>query len=215
MAKRNKNLLIYIVIGIVLLIGIICLFVFLTPNSNEDINNINTTNLVTNNSENKSNNLEETTKEYTFTQVITYSDENLTTKITKNKLLKTATIEFNGYLDENELITEGIDLRELTTLMFCGLMQMGIYDRNAVDEWNNQVTEWNSQEYTVEDDSPPEEQETTILDPLEGYTVTNVHVLLSNKSKEKISECTITGKEESQMSIIRYYEVDNSEDTEE
>ena len=158
MAKRNKNLLIYIVIGIVLLIGIICLFVFLTPNSNEDINNINTTNLVTNNSENKSNNLEETTKEYTFTQVITYSDENLTTKITKNKLLKTATIEFNGYLDENELITEGIDLRELTTLMFCGLMQMGIYDRNAVDEWNNQVTEWNSQEYTVEDDSPPEER---------------------------------------------------------
>lgn len=216
MAKKNRNLLIYIIIGIALLFGIVCVFTFLAPNSNKIANNnVNSTNLTTPNSKNLSNNKEETIKDYTFIQTITYSDENSTTKIIRNKLLKTATVEFEVFFDENEIETGFMDMRELTTVMFCGLMQMAIYDKNAVNEWNKQVEEWNSQEYTVEDDSPPSEKETAILSPLEGFDVTKVHLIMNTKSKEKISECTITGKEENQLNIIRYYELDSSEDTEE
>jgi hypothetical protein len=207
----KKKILIYGLIGIIILLIVLGLSflnikndskVNLTINYDNNISESkNTTKIDVDNTFESKNTK---TENYTFIQTITYSDENTTSKIIRNKLLKTATIEITAYYDENEMVSGFMDLRELSTLFTCNLFQMGIFDKNGLDE---SIKEWNSQEYTIEDDSPETEKETTILDPLEGYIVTTAKLNMNYKSGDKISECTMTGKEENQINIVRYYEL--------
>jgi len=151
------------------------------------------------------------TTNYTFTQIITHSDENSTLRITKNKLSKTAIIELSFNFDENQLITDFIDAREFTTVASCRLIQMKFFDENAMNEFENEMDSWNNSEYVIKDDSPPEEQDTSIINTLDGYTVTRTEMKINLKSGTKVAECVATGKDENQLSIIRYYEPPTTE----
>lgn len=146
------------------------------------------------------------TKDYTFIQSTTYKDENSTTTIIKNKLSKTASIEMTLFYDVSDLKTEFGDLTNFTTTIGCGLMSMAFFNRTALEEFNKQIQEWNSQEFTVKDDSPPEQKEEKPLEnPLEGYKVNKVQLHLKDKAtKNKISECRIIGASEPDI-IIKIY----------
>jgi len=145
------------------------------------------------------------TKDYTFIQKITYEEEDSKTIITKNKILKTATIEMNIFYEESDL-KKGSFLTNLTVGIGCGIIMMAVFNETALEEFNTQIEEWNSQEYTVEDDSPPEEKEEQQQEnPLEGYTINKVQIYFKYKStKDKFAECTLTGASESDITIKIY-----------
>ncbi len=146
------------------------------------------------------------TEDYTFTQVITYENENSTIRIIKNKLFKTATIEMNVFYEESFIKTPFGDLTNFTTTISCGLMSIAFFNQTALEEFNNVVEKWNSMDATITDDSPPEEKEEKPQEnPLEGYEVTEVHLYLRDKStKNKFSECKITGTSKSDIDIKIY-----------
>jgi hypothetical protein len=207
MSKKNKNLLIYIIIGIILLVVIIYLFIFITPNSNNTENdNVNSTNLITNNSENLSNNKKDIINDYTFMQEIIISDENSYTKISKNKLLKTAVIESDFFINTNEVVNDFMDLRDLMTNMVCGMYQLSLFDPDGLEEFNKQIEEWNNSEFVISDDSPDDQKEETFSkDILDGYNISKAHLKIIAENKEIVSECIITGKDEKDIEIKKYY----------
>lgn len=145
-------------------------------------------------------------KDYTFIQTTIYKDGNSTTTIIKNKLSKTASIEMTLFYDISDLRTEFGDFVNFTTTIGCGLISIAFFNKTALEEFNKQIQEWNSQEFTVKDDSPPEQKEEKPLEnPLEGYKVNKVQLYLKDKAtKNKISECRITGASESDI-IIKIY----------
>lgn len=143
-------------------------------------------------------------RDYTFTQTITYSDENGTTVITKNKLGKTATLDITMHLAPPEI--EGVDktrFYEFGTALTAGVLQMAFFNETALAEFNAQVAEWNTQEYVVQDDSPPEQAETVPGEnPLDGYTVQRVTVrLLEQGTETGIADIVITGPDKADIAI--------------
>lgn len=143
------------------------------------------------------------TRDYMFIQTISYKSENTTAIISKNKLTKTATIKMEVFYDSSELKTPLGDMTEFVTRFGCGLMQISFFNKTAIEEFNKIIKEWNSQESTIKDDSPPEEQQTTPeKNPLEGYKIERVDLYFKDKStKETISECSIIGPSKSDISI--------------
>jgi hypothetical protein len=143
-------------------------------------------------------------RDYTFTQTITYSDENATTVITKNKLTKTAMIDFTLRFSppDSEFINKTW-FYEFGTALTAGIMQMAFFNETALKEFNEQTKEWNSQEYTVQDDSPEDQKETVPGDnPLAGYAVQSVAIhLLEQGTEAKISDVVITGPDREDVSI--------------
>lgn len=148
-------------------------------------------------------------QDYTFTQTITSANENGTTVITKNKLTKTATIDLTMVVDSPE--SEGTLINktwyyELMTGLTAGLMQMALFNETALEEWNAQVEEWNAQEWTVEDDSPPDQAETTPSENLlDGYTVQKMTIrIVERGSGTIISDTVITGPDKADV-VITYH----------
>lgn len=147
--------------------------------------------------------VKETVKDYGFTQKITYKDENSTVTITKNKLTKKATVDIEFEFLESDLELFGESMIEFSTTMMCGLSAMGFFDPEGLEEWNKEMQ---SQDFIVKDDSPePETKEDLRDNLLEGYTITNVDIVIKDKeTKKKLSDCHITGKEESDIKINYY-----------
>ncbi len=148
-------------------------------------------------------------QDYTFTQTITSANEDGTTVITKNKLTKTATIDLTMVVDSPE--SEGTLINktwyyELMTGLTAGLMQMALFNETALEEWNAQVEEWNAQEWTVEDDSPPDQAETTPSENLlDGYTVQKMTIrIVERGSGTIISDTVITGPDKADV-VITYH----------
>jgi len=148
-------------------------------------------------------------QDYTFTQTITSANENGTTVITKNKLTKTATIDLTMVVDSPE--SEGTLINktwyyELMTGLTAGLMQMALFNETALEEWNAQVEEWNAQEWTVEDDSPPDQAETTPSENLLGdYMVQKMTIrMVERGSGTIISDTVITGPDKADV-VITYH----------
>ncbi len=142
-------------------------------------------------------------QDYTFTQTITYTDENGTTVITKNKLAKTATIDATLRTDP---VPDGFNQTRYYEL-FAGitgnLMRMAFFNETALEEFNAQVAAWNAQEYTVQDDSPPEQRETVPGEnPLKGYTVQRATVRLQDQGTGAgIADIVITGPDIEDVAI--------------
>jgi hypothetical protein len=134
-------------------------------------------------------------------QIIKFSDENSSIIITKNNLDKSATIDMAVYIDSKEMQNEFMDLTEFTTNMICGLMGLAFFDPEGLEELNNQIKNWNEMDGVIENDKG-QEQGTPKENILEGYEVKKVEFILSDKStKNKLSECIITGKEEKDIEI--------------
>jgi hypothetical protein len=137
-------------------------------------------------------------------QVIKFSDENSSAVITKNNLDKTATINMKLYIESDDLVNGFMDLTEFTTTMACGLMRLAFFDPEGLDELNEEIDKWNEMQGVIEDEKG-REQGTPEGNVLEGYRVKNVKVTLQDKStKQTISDCSITGKEESDVRINYY-----------
>lgn len=141
-------------------------------------------------------------------QVIKFSDENSSITITKNNLDKTANIDMAFYMDEEtlypELFGERGDMTEFITQMSCGLMVMAFFDPEGLEEFNQQVQEWNNMGGVVEDETG-KEQGTPEGNVLEGYAIKKVKVSIQESDVKKIiSDCTITGKEENDISVNYY-----------
>lgn len=137
-------------------------------------------------------------------QIIKYSDENSTITITKNNLDKSASIEMDLFMKSEELKNEFMDLTEFTTNIMCGLMSLAFFDPEGLEEFNNQIKEWNKMNGVVEDEDGKEigKPEENIL---EGYKIKKVKFTLKDDStKNKISECIVTGASESDV-IVNYY----------
>lgn len=218
MKKTNKILIIVLTI---IVIGVI-VSIILTNSGNEHnelnnnlLNSNNSNTIIENNDDNtldqinnKSNSsTNDFTKDYTFIQKIIINDENSSTTIVKNKLLKTAVIEIDFFVNTDEMITDFMDMRDLMTDMVCSMSQLSFFDPEGLEELNKQIEEWNNSEYVISDDSPDDQKEETFSeDILEGYNISKVHLRIINENKETISECIITGKDEKDIEIKKYYE---------
>lgn len=145
-------------------------------------------------------------QDYTFTQTITYTDENGTTVITKNKLTKTATLDLTMYFSppENEAVNK-TRYYEFGTVLTASLLQMAFFNETALEEFNAQIEQLNAQEWTVVDDSPPEQQDLAPGEnPLDGYTVTQVMIHLIEQGTETgIANIVITGPDKEDL-VITY-----------
>jgi hypothetical protein len=141
-------------------------------------------------------------------KVIKYSDENSTIEIIANSLTKEATIEIKFLLDDETLhpdfFGERGDTTEFMTTMSCGLMSMAFFDKEALEEFNQQISEWNEMNGVVEDEGGKEIGEPE-ENPLEGYEITKATVILRNKdAQSKVSQCVITGAEEGDIEVTYY-----------
>jgi hypothetical protein len=137
-------------------------------------------------------------------QIIKFSDENSSITITKNNLDKTASLDMAFYMDANEMQNEFMDLTQFTTEMMCGMMVLAFFDPEGLEEFNQQIQEWNSMEGVVENEKG-EEQGTPEGNILEGYTIKKVKVAMQDSNTKKlISDCTIIGKEENDISVNYY-----------
>lgn len=141
-------------------------------------------------------------------KVTEYSDENSTVKIITNSITNEATIEMDFLIEDEILHPEFFgqqgDTTEFTTTMFCGLMTMAFFDEEALDELGKQINTWNEMEGVVKDEENKEMGEPE-GNPLEGYDVIKVTVIITNKDNlEKASQCTITGAEEEDIQITYY-----------
>ena len=168
-----------------------------TTNTNTETND-NTANLNQNENNQEPESIPKE-KDYGFIQTIAFSDENSSTKIVKNKLLKTATLEME--MDGTNLETEFGDMAEFTTAMSCGLMRLAFFNESGLAEFGEAINSWNLEDAEVVDDSPEEEQELEVNENLlEGYEVTKVKLSFVNKNDNSvISECIITGPSENDM----------------
>jgi len=180
MEKKNKKLLLFGVIGLLVVASLI-FFIFSNSKIGEKISPV---------------------------QIIKFSDENSSVTITKNNLDKTANIDMTFYMDEEtlypELFGEQGDMTEFITEMSCGLMVMAFFDQEGLEEFNQQIQEWNSMNGVVEDETG-KEQGTPEGNVLEGYTIKKVKVAIQNSDTKKlISDCIITGKEEKNIEVNYY-----------
>ena len=138
-------------------------------------------------------------------QIIKFSDENSSITITKNNLDKTANIDMAFYMDSEGMQNEFMDLTEFTTEFMCGIIVLAFFDPEGLEEFNQQVNKWNEMDGVIEDDTG-EEQGAPEGNILEGYEIKKVKVAIQDDNTKKlISDCTITGKEESDISV-NYYE---------
>jgi hypothetical protein len=142
------------------------------------------------------------TQDYTFVETITYTTDTGRTIITKNKILKTATIEMSIMNQKSEY--PGIN--ELGTKIACGMVRLAFFNETAKEEFNKQVQQWNSQQYTVTDDSPQEQKVATPGEnPLEGYKVTSARIQIKDQAtNNQISECTVTGPNIADVAVTMY-----------
>lgn len=135
--------------------------------------------------------------------IIKYSDENASFFITKNNLDKTASINMELFVKEDEIKNDFMDMTEPMTTMFCGLMQMAFFNETALEEFNQAIQEWNEMDGVVENEEG-EEVGTPEENPLEGYKVNKFNFYLKDEqTKNIISECKVTGPLEEDI-IINY-----------
>ena len=141
-------------------------------------------------------------QDYTFVQTITYSNENGTSVITKNKLSQTAEIEMTLTV-ETPSGFNATAYHALVTGVTTNLLQMAFFNETALDEFNAQIEAWNAEDCTVQDDSPADQKEMTPGDnPLAGYTVQRVSIhLIDKESGAAISDTAISGPGEGDVSI--------------
>ena len=142
------------------------------------------------------------TQDYTFVETITYTTDTGRTIITKNKILKTATIEMSIMNQKSEY--PGIN--EFGAKLACGMVRLAFFNETAKEEFNKQVQQWNSQQYTVTDDSPQEQKVATPGEnPLEGYKVTSARIQIKDQAtNNQISECTVTGPNIADVAVTMY-----------
>lgn len=205
-----------IIIGIILILIIIVGGLFLLLNNKNDGTN-NNINILENNNLDDDPNIDytenvvdnyitsvETIENYSFKQIITIKDENMSTKITKYKLTKNADIEIDIiYIEEDPMF----DMKNFVTDLYCGIFQLSFFDPEGVDELNQQIDEWNNSEYVVLDDSPEDQKEENISENvLKGYTISRANIVIFDGNNNKISECIITGKEPTDIKIEKYFE---------
>ena len=179
MKKKTQKLIVFGLIGLLIISSIIFLSLTLFPNSKigEKISPI---------------------------QIIKFSDENSSIIITKNNLDKSANIDMVFYMDSNEMKNDFMDLTEFTTGMMCGLMRLAFFDQEGLAKLNEQINKWNEMEGIIEDDKG-QEQGTPEGNILEGYEVEKVKIVIQDKlTKQMISDCTITGKEEEEIEVNYY-----------
>ena len=81
--------------------------------------------------------------------------------------------------------------------MQCYMMALAFFDEEALDEFNEQVEEWNSQDLTVEEDVSEETKEDIPDNPLEDFDVSRVVLnMYSEETDELKASYTITGETE-------------------
>jgi hypothetical protein len=119
--------------------------------------------------------------------------------MTKNKITKTMTIDIKYMYkksDSNQLSDQFVT--ELT----CGIYTI-VFDKTRLEGLIQMSNNWKSQKSTITDDSPQDQQETVPQEnPFDGYTVTFLKAeIFDAASQQKISECTITGPNKSDISI--------------
>ncbi len=143
-------------------------------------------------------------QDYTFTQTITYTGENGTTVITKDKLAKTATVDIKSSVGPAPAGFNQIKYHELAATVTGNLMRVAYFNETALEELKAAVAEWNAQEYVIKDDSPPEQQETAPGEnPLDGYTVQRATARLQDRSTGAgIAEIVVDGPDKEDVVII-------------
>lgn len=223
-----KKMKVIIIIILIIIIAVVSLLVILNNSNdenyellngdlnydslNDDLLNSNDLDEVLDDNNNNFNELDSessniSTKDYTFTQEIIINDEDMSTKIIKNKLLKTAVIEIDLFVNNDELVDDFMDMRNLMTDMFCGMFQLAFFDSEGLDEFNSQIEKWNDSEYTITDDSPEDQREETLSkDILEGYKINKVTLQIIDENNENVSSCIITGKDETDIEVNKYFE---------
>ncbi len=150
----------------------------------------------------ESNSVEPTSvKEGLFKEVIIFDDENSTITITKYKTTKTAELEIEILLSENELVNEWMDLRELSANMSCGLYSLIFFDPEGLAEFEDSINAFNEMEGQVlEGDTKPVEG--TPLDIVKGYDITMVKASFVDKeSNNEFASCEITGKNDDDIKV--------------
>jgi len=143
-------------------------------------------------------------QDYTFTQTITYTGENGTTVITKDKIAKTATVDIVITVAPAPEGFNPIKYREFAASVTGNVMRVTYFNETALEELKAAVAAWNAQEYTVEDDSPPEQQEMAPGEnPLDGYTVQRATARLQDRSTGAgIAEIVVDGPDKGDVAII-------------
>ncbi|MFH1971790.1 MAG: hypothetical protein ABIJ05_05460 [Patescibacteria group bacterium] len=137
-------------------------------------------------------------------QIIKFSDENSSITITKNNLDKSANIDMTFYMESDELKNDFMDLTEFMTDMMCGIMVLAFFDEEGLAEFNEQINQWNEMEGVIENEKG-QEQGTPEGNILEGYEIKKVKVAMQDKTtRQMISDCTITGKEEGDIQLNYY-----------
>jgi len=137
-------------------------------------------------------------------QIIKFSDENSSITITKNNLDKSASIDMAFYMNSDEMKNDFMDLTEFTTEIMCGIMVLAFFDPEGLEEFNQQINEWNEMDGVIEDEKG-QEQRTPEGNILEGYKIKKVKVVIQDKTtRQMISDCTITGKEEDNIKLNYY-----------
>ena len=197
----NKNLILILTLLLLILIISGCD----ETSTDEDINESREDNTQIQNISSETQQEEVKIEDYTFIQRITYEDNHSKSVITKNKILKIATIEMDLYYEGKwGDFKQGDFLTNFTVALPCGLMALAFFNQTALEtlleEWNN------SQGLTIKDDSPPEEKEEEPQEnPLEGYEVTKVTLYFKYKSTgDKFAECILAGAEASDINIKFY-----------
>ena len=146
--------------------------------------------------------LKKETQDYTFIETITFTSETSRTIITKNKIFKTATIDIRvmGQKSEHDSINE------FGAKIACGMVRLAFFNETAKEEFNNQIQQWKSQQYTITDDSPQEQKESAPSEnPLEGYKVTSAKVqIMDQATNNQISECSVTGPNIADVAVTMY-----------
>lgn len=147
----------------------------------------------------------ETTIETGVTRtVVTESDNGTLTRITLNRITKTATVEMNPfYIDppreEDAPIFDGLAFTdELLIPMAAGMMQFALFDPEGLEEW---IQESKESGFIVEDDGSEVEEENI----LEGYTVTKLTIKFIEKgTNTPIADYIITGPTENDMMVTKH-----------
>ena len=140
-------------------------------------------------------------QDFTFTQIITYyNDDGSITKLTKNKLTKTMTMDIKYMYKKPDSSIQFSN--EFVTELTCGVYTI-MFDKTRLNELIQMSNDLKSQRSTITDDSPQDQQETVAQEnPFDGYTVTLLKAeIIDSASQQKISECTITGPNKSDISI--------------
>lgn len=130
--------------------------------------------------------------------IITTSEDGMVSKITLNRVTKTATFEIDPFYIEkpNEGLTED-SVDEFIIPMAAGMFQFAMFDPDGFEEWQKEGMESG---FFLEDGTEVEEE-----NPLDGYKVTKLTLkFFEEGTNTPISDYVITGPDENDIVVTKH-----------